>query len=180
MRALVDDDSRTHTLLRRRGALLWSSHWFFFNRRLKRIILFVSVWAHSRAMSRWGDEDVYGSPGKLQTISGERFLGWEGAVGAGARAMGLSAAARWLPFVSCFIIQTNFCVAHSHFLAQRCCDSPSCLNTCFDSISMPTSLGISCRLHKTFFYTYGLNSYPAFVDRKSTAIVSDLGARVSN
>jgi hypothetical protein len=92
LRALADDDLHTHTLLRRRGALLWSSHWFFFNRRLKRI-LFVSVWAHSRGMSRWGDEDLYGSPGKLQTISGERFLGWEGAVGAGARAMGLSAAA---------------------------------------------------------------------------------------
>ncbi|KAH9013517.1 Maf1 regulator-domain-containing protein [Lactarius hengduanensis] len=92
LRAPADDDFHTHTLLRRRGALLWSSHWFFFNRRLKRI-LFVSVWARSRGMTRWGDDDLHGSPGKLQTISGERFLGWEGAVGAGARAMGLSAAA---------------------------------------------------------------------------------------
>ena len=92
LRALVDDDLHTHTVLRRRGALLWSSHWFFFNRRLKRII-FVTVWARSRGMTRWGDDDFYGSPEKLQTISGERFLGWDGAVGAGARAMGLSAAA---------------------------------------------------------------------------------------
>ena len=89
--ALVDDDLHTHTVLRRRGALLWSSHWFFFNRRLKRI-LFVTVWARSRGMTRWGDDDIYGSPEKLHTIS-ERFLGWDGAVGAGARAMGLSAAA---------------------------------------------------------------------------------------
>jgi hypothetical protein len=93
LRALVDDDLHTHTVLRRRGAILWSSHWFFFNRRLKRI-LFVTVWARSRGMTRWGDDDdFYGSPEKLQTISGERFWGWDGAVGAGARAMGLSAAA---------------------------------------------------------------------------------------
>jgi hypothetical protein len=94
LRALVDDDPHphTHTVLRRRGALLWSSHWFFFNRRLKRI-LFVSVWARSRGMTRWGDEDLYGSPEKLRTLPGERFFGWEGAIGAGARAMGLSAAA---------------------------------------------------------------------------------------
>src|SRR5216684_7866364 len=90
--ALVYDDLHAHTVLRRRGALLWSSHWFFFNRRLKRI-LFVTVWARSQGMTRWGDDDVYGSAGKLQTISGERFFSWEGAVGAGARAMGLSAAA---------------------------------------------------------------------------------------
>jgi repressor of RNA polymerase III transcription MAF1 len=43
-------------------------------------------------MTRWGDDDFYGSAGKLQRISGERFLGWDSAVGAGARAMGLSAA----------------------------------------------------------------------------------------
>jgi len=95
LRALVDDDEHTyhpHIVLRRRGALLWSSHWFFFNRRLKRI-LFVSVWARSKGMTRWGDEDLYGSPEKLQTLSGERFFGWKGAAGAGARAMGLSAAA---------------------------------------------------------------------------------------
>ncbi|SRR5216684_3445757 len=89
--ALVYDDLHAHTVLRRRGALLWSSHWFFFNRRLKRI-LFVTVWARSRGMTRW-DDDVYGSAGKLQTISGERLLGWDGAVGAGAWAMGPSAAA---------------------------------------------------------------------------------------
>lgn len=75
---------------RRRGALLWSSHWFFLNRKLKRI-LFISVWARSKGVSSWIDEEVsYGSPGK---VSNERFLGWEGAVGAGARAMGLSTSA---------------------------------------------------------------------------------------
>ncbi|KAL7279324.1 Maf1-domain-containing protein [Trametes coccinea BRFM310] len=75
---------------RRRGALLWSSHWFFLNRKLKRI-LFISVWARSKGVTSYIDEDiVYGSPGKA---TNERFLGWEGAVGAGARAMGLSTSA---------------------------------------------------------------------------------------
>ncbi|KAI0035070.1 Maf1 regulator-domain-containing protein [Vararia minispora EC-137] len=77
-------------------ALLWSSHWFFLNRKLKRI-LFVSVCARARGAARWtGDDDDdddegYGSSAERPTISGERFLGWEGAVGAGARAMGLRA-----------------------------------------------------------------------------------------
>jgi hypothetical protein len=66
LRALVDDYLHTHTVLRRWGTLSWSSHWFFFNRRLKRI-LFVMVWARSRGMTRWGDDDFYGSPEKLQT-----------------------------------------------------------------------------------------------------------------
>ena len=35
-----------HIRMRRRGALLWSSHWFFLNRKLKRI-LFITVWARS-------------------------------------------------------------------------------------------------------------------------------------
>ncbi|THG99592.1 hypothetical protein EW145_g7235 [Phellinidium pouzarii] len=75
--------------LRRRGALLWSSHWFFLNRKLKRI-LFISVCARTKGGHQWtSDEDgVYGSsPGKLGRS--ERFMGWDGAVGAGARAMGL-------------------------------------------------------------------------------------------
>lgn len=76
--------------MRRRGALLWSSHWFFLNRKLKRI-LFISVWARSKGVSSWTGEDfAYGTPEK---VSSERFLGWEGAIGAGARAMGLSASA---------------------------------------------------------------------------------------
>ncbi|KAI0309708.1 Maf1-domain-containing protein [Amylostereum chailletii] len=88
------DDEAVHVRMRRRGALLWSSHWFFLNRKLKRI-LFISVWARSRGASRWADEldEGYSSAEKVATISGERFLGWEGAVGAGARAMGLSATA---------------------------------------------------------------------------------------
>ncbi|OBZ72272.1 Repressor of RNA polymerase III transcription maf1 [Grifola frondosa] len=80
--------SPTNIRMKRRGALLWSSHWFFLNRKLKRI-LFISVWARSKGFQSWVDEEeAYGSPEK---VSGERFFGWEGAVGAGARAMGLSA-----------------------------------------------------------------------------------------
>jgi len=90
---------------RRRGALLWSSHWFFLNRKLKRI-LFISVWAKTRGLERsWNGEtgsldvdgldleDGYGTFGSApsgEKFSSERFLGWEGGVGAGARAMGLS------------------------------------------------------------------------------------------
>jgi len=74
--------------MRRRGALLWSSHWFFLNRKLKRI-LFISVWARSKGYSSWMDQDLISS--SPERVTGERFFGWEGAVGAGARAMGLSA-----------------------------------------------------------------------------------------
>ncbi|KAH7920410.1 Maf1-domain-containing protein [Leucogyrophana mollusca] len=83
---------------RRDGALLWSSHWFFLNPKLRRI-LFISVWARTRGANRsWTDdeeiEDVsgeYGSSLGGMSEKGERFLGWEGGVGAGARALGLSA-----------------------------------------------------------------------------------------
>jgi len=72
----------------RRGALLWSSHWFFLNRKLKRI-LFISVWARTRGMSRsWTGDTLMGEE---VVSSKERFLGWEGSAGAGARAMGLRA-----------------------------------------------------------------------------------------
>lgn len=89
LRSLDEDTMST----RRRGALLWSSHWFFLNRKLNRI-LFISVWARSRGATRWADSDGdenFGSVDRAQTISGERFLGWDGAIGAGARAMGLRA-----------------------------------------------------------------------------------------
>ena len=80
--------SSPHIRMKRRGALLWSSHWFFLNRKLKRI-LFISVWARSKGIASWMDDDSLSiSP---ERITGERFFGWEGAVGAGARAMGLSA-----------------------------------------------------------------------------------------
>lgn len=80
-----------HARMRRRGALLWSSHWFFLNRKMKRI-LFISVWARTRGVGYgFADRDeIYGSPEKS---SGERFLGWAGAEGAGARALGLRAKA---------------------------------------------------------------------------------------
>ncbi|KAF7773276.1 hypothetical protein Agabi119p4_5443 [Agaricus bisporus var. burnettii] len=41
-----------------RGVLLWSSHWFFLNRKLRRI-LYISVWARSRGMGRSWNEDEY-------------------------------------------------------------------------------------------------------------------------
>jgi len=58
-----------------KGGLLWSSHWFFHNKK-KRRILFVTIWAKKRNGWVGGDEDS--------------FTGWEGSVGAGARAMGLT------------------------------------------------------------------------------------------
>ncbi|KII84422.1 hypothetical protein PLICRDRAFT_46334 [Plicaturopsis crispa FD-325 SS-3] len=74
----------------RRGALLWSSHWFFLNRKLKRI-LFISVWARTRAVRSWAEDAVDEGYGSMsEKAGGERFWGWEGGIGAGARAMGLS------------------------------------------------------------------------------------------
>lgn len=79
--------------LDRRGGLLWSSHWFFFNRKQKRV-LFISIWARARRTGAWEDvellndfeeEEAYFGPSSFS----ERFHGWEGDVGAGARAMGL-------------------------------------------------------------------------------------------
>ncbi|KAJ7284856.1 Maf1 regulator-domain-containing protein [Mycena rebaudengoi] len=83
----------TYPLLRlkRRGALLWSSHWFFLNRKLKRV-LFITVWARSRGMGRgYASDDDYDVLEDLseKELSSERFFGWEGGVGAGARALGL-------------------------------------------------------------------------------------------
>ncbi|KAJ3850073.1 Maf1 regulator-domain-containing protein [Lentinula lateritia] len=107
------------------NTLLWSSHWFFLNRKQKRI-LYVTVWARKRSMDSMPetpvDEElfVYGSEPTHQlyasvarrnrrirkflesdesdvspvsmrfpTAGKERFLGWKGAAGAGARALGL-------------------------------------------------------------------------------------------
>ncbi|EPQ54227.1 Maf1-domain-containing protein [Gloeophyllum trabeum ATCC 11539] len=71
----------------RRGTLLWSSHWFFLNRKLKRI-LFISVWSRTKGHG-WFTEESEGMSSVSEKHSAERFLGWEGSVGAGARAMGL-------------------------------------------------------------------------------------------
>ncbi|KAF8807069.1 Maf1-domain-containing protein [Phlegmacium glaucopus] len=75
----------TSLRFKRRGTLLWSSHWFFLNRKRKRI-LFISVWARSRGIGRMytSDDDEYDL-----VESDERFKGWEGSVGLGARALGL-------------------------------------------------------------------------------------------
>jgi hypothetical protein len=90
----LDFSGRRHS-----GALLWSSHWFFLNRKQKRI-LFISVWARSKGMGRtltyddldYGVQDIYGEfePDSEEESMPERFLGWEGGAGAGARAMGLT------------------------------------------------------------------------------------------
>jgi hypothetical protein len=82
-------------LPRRRGALLWSSHWFFLNRKLKRIV-YISLWSRT-SRPRWrtdsgSSEESWAS--ELSTSSSipqERFHGWSDSVGAGARAMGLRA-----------------------------------------------------------------------------------------
>jgi hypothetical protein len=67
--------SQPNPVIRRhKGGLLWSSNWFFFHRKQKKI-LFISVWARKRIDAWAGGED--------------RFLAWEGAVGTGARAFGL-------------------------------------------------------------------------------------------
>jgi Maf1 regulator len=76
----------TSLRFKRRGTLLWSSHWFFLNRKRKRI-LFISVWARSRGIGRMytsDNDDEYDLSGR-----NERFKGWEGSVGLGARTLGL-------------------------------------------------------------------------------------------
>ena len=85
-----EDELFASSHVKRRGALLWSSHWFFLNRRLKRI-LFVSVWARSKGIGRSWMDDEFDTP-ISKGLHYERFLGWEGDVGAGARALGLTPA----------------------------------------------------------------------------------------
>lgn len=63
----------------RASGLLWSSHWFFHNKKEKRIV-FISTWARRRHSSDSWSRDRLDS-----------FAGWEGAVGAGARAAGVRA-----------------------------------------------------------------------------------------
>ncbi|KAL1672893.1 Maf1 regulator-domain-containing protein [Schizophyllum commune] len=91
-RHAASDEEDESPLFGPSGALLWSSHWFFLNRKLKRI-LYVTVWARAKGMARsWpGGEasDFLSSRHK----SPERFLGWEGGAGAGARALGLRSSA---------------------------------------------------------------------------------------
>jgi len=58
------------------GGLLWSSHYFFHNRKMRRI-LFVTIWAKKRRSWSGSAEE-------------ESFSSWDGGIGAGARAMGLA------------------------------------------------------------------------------------------
>ncbi|KAG8997728.1 hypothetical protein FRB93_013968 [Tulasnella sp. JGI-2019a] len=73
----LEHSGRSDRLRKTSGGLLWSSHYFFYNRKLKRI-LFVTIWAKKRR--RW-----------TGTSEDDSFSGWHGGVGAGARAMGLEA-----------------------------------------------------------------------------------------
>ena len=90
-RSAFDDITSSPNLssfrFKRRSALLWSSHWFFLNRKKKRI-LFVSVWARSTGLGRMYtvDDDEFGMG---LGSSGERFQAWEGGFGLGARSFGL-------------------------------------------------------------------------------------------
>jgi hypothetical protein len=85
--------SPTRGRLRLRGSLLWSNHWFLVNRKLKRV-LFISIWAKSRGYGFSPSSNGVGSAGGLKPSGGwgtnkigsERFVGWQGAQGAGARA----------------------------------------------------------------------------------------------
>lgn len=76
----LDEEVEMEKPTQRHGALLWSSHWFFLNRRLNRI-LFISMWAKTRGLPHMA--------ASAATSSAERFFAWEGGEGAGARAMGL-------------------------------------------------------------------------------------------
>lgn len=80
-------ESAEYRQRRRKGGLLWSSHWFFFHRKEKKI-LFISLWARQREWSRGAREGLASSWQQQQEHSSlnERFGGWEGAEGAGARA----------------------------------------------------------------------------------------------
>lgn len=82
------EEYQSHISVKHRGALLWSSHWFFLNKKRRRI-LFITIWARSKSMSAWFDADLSMDNEEVT----ERFLGWDGAIGAGARALGLSVTA---------------------------------------------------------------------------------------
>lgn len=80
--------SPTRNRLRLRGSLLWSNHWFLVNRKLKRI-LFISIWAKSRGYGFSPSShkpNVVPSTVPNGSMGSERFVGWQGAQGAGARA----------------------------------------------------------------------------------------------
>ncbi|KAF7794828.1 hypothetical protein EIP86_005970 [Pleurotus ostreatoroseus] len=73
---------------RHRGPTLWSSHYFFVSKKQKRI-LYLSLWAKAKTVGAWL-ELAHDHLGFTETVRGERFHGWEGAAGTGARAMGLA------------------------------------------------------------------------------------------
>ena len=78
---VVEDRYHPQPIRRKsQGGLLWSSHWFFHNKKQKRI-LFITIWAKKR--SGWSSLAESGLEGAGS------FVPWEGGVGAGARAMGL-------------------------------------------------------------------------------------------
>jgi len=74
-RSRIGGSSSSPVRRRMGAALLWSNHWFFLNRKQKRV-LFISIWAKS----------------KVHGYSPDRFLGWSGAAGAGLNAFRASTA----------------------------------------------------------------------------------------
>ncbi|KZV97470.1 Maf1-domain-containing protein [Exidia glandulosa HHB12029] len=73
-------DAIRRTRSKQHGALLWSSHWFFHNKKMKRV-LFITV--HARKKSTRSSTSAW-----AEAVS-ERFVGWDGASGAGARALAM-------------------------------------------------------------------------------------------
>lgn len=73
---------------RPRTPVLWSSNWFFYNRKLKRIV-FISIWARKKSWSTLADDGEEVSGLSSSSMTGDTFTGWVGDVGAGARALGL-------------------------------------------------------------------------------------------
>lgn len=86
-RVRPQSSSPTRNRMRLRGSLLWSNHWFFVNRKQKRV-LFISIWAKSRGygLSPSSPTVIAGMKHEPEMRHAERFLGWDGARGAGARA----------------------------------------------------------------------------------------------
>ncbi|KAK0432503.1 hypothetical protein EV421DRAFT_1499225 [Armillaria borealis] len=114
---------------RRRGALLWSSHWFFLNRKQKRI-LFISVWARTRSTGNsWTSGETTGYHGWSSSVDSgsERFLGWEGASGAGARALGLTTS-----LVSFFLLYMCTSMGSWTFTVHYLCCYVSVLVHCYE------------------------------------------------
>ncbi|KAH8826624.1 Maf1 regulator-domain-containing protein [Flagelloscypha sp. PMI_526] len=82
---------------KRRGPLLWSSYWFFLNRKQKRI-LFINLWSRSKRpdplLFLGGNEEGASWSSLSSSLpKNDRFLGWDDSFGLGARSLPVSLAA---------------------------------------------------------------------------------------